>query len=166
MSKKNKLFSNVLGINNIKMGMNYTKKSLLSLILSRSDTKEESFKEACIRFNIIGTYDIVNPILKEKYNQYKKNFYVKSFFSLIVFVLSFYYIFFDNQILNGLMCSLLSLAIFTFALTDSLHCYHINHRQLSLAKTWIKNPKNWFPEKFNEQKIDILKEEIVEGGEL
>jgi hypothetical protein len=166
MSKKNKLFANILGINNIKMGMNYTKKSLSNLILSRNDTKEETFKEACIRFNIIGTHYVVNPILKAKYIQHKKNFYIKTFFSILVIVLSFYYLFLDSQFLNGLMCLLLSLAIFTFALTDSLHCYHINKRELALAKKWIKNPLNWFPKKFEEKEIDMLEVKKDKGVEV
>jgi hypothetical protein len=166
MSKRNKLFANILGINNIKMGMNYTKRSLSNLILSRNDTKEETFREACIRFNIIGKHDVVNPILKEKYIQHKKNFYIKTIFSILVIILSFYYLFLDNQFLSGLMCVLLSLAIFTFALTDSLHCYHINNRELSLARKWIKNPLNWFPEKFEEKKIDMLEVEIDKGVDV
>lgn len=160
MSKKNGLFSNILGLNNIKMGFNYTKSSLLKILESRSDTREETFKEACIRFNIVGTHDVVNPILEDRFSQYKRNFYVKLLFAIFVFSLGTYYLVFGDQFLNSIMCLLLSLTIFTFALTDSLSCYQINKRELGLAKKWIKSPKKWFPGKFENLEIDILEEEV------
>lgn len=156
MSKKKGFFYNVLGVSNIKMGFNYTKSSFLKLLSSRIDPTEETFEEACIRFGVIGTSDVVNPILKEKYMQYKKNFYVKSVFSFIVFLLSIYYVTVDDQVLNGAMCFLLSLAILSFSMTDSLNCYHINKRTLGLSREWIKSPKNWFPISFENLKVDII----------
>jgi len=163
MAKKNGFFSNVIGLNNIKMGFSYTKNSLLKLLSSRSDTREETFKEACIRFNIVGTHDVVNPILENKFNQYKKNFYVKFIFSIIVFALSINYIFFTEHFLSGLMALILSFCIFSFSLIDGLNCHHINERKLGLAKSWLKNPKKWLPKKFAYLEIDIL--ENNEEGE-
>lgn len=148
--KKGKFISNLMGISNIKMGFSYTKYSLARLVNRSVDDRVETFEEACIRFNIIGSHDVVNPIFKKKFNEYKKSFYIKLFLSVLTLTLGTYYLFTGATIINVMMCFLLSFSVFTFALPDALNCHHINKRELGLVKQWIRKPTQWFPRKFNE----------------
>lgn len=160
---KNGFFSKLIGIDNIKNGFNYTKFSINRLIEESSlDESEENFRDACIKHGIVGSNDDINNMLEKKYKEIRKLFYYKFSFSVIIMLISFYYLFFSS-FLNFLMCFLLSLTIFVYSLKEGLYCYQINQRELNLSKFWIKRPKLWFPKSFKKHEnweiLDLDKNE-------
>lgn len=133
---------NLVGTESIASATNEIKKMAGSVLSPREaikNARKETFKEAMVRQKI-SDVDLVHI-----YKNYTIIFYINIAFSVLLFLLLIYKLFFKQEVLMSV-----SLLVFLgFCLVNafkySFRTFQIKHQKLCSVQEWWDRPNEWFP---------------------
>jgi hypothetical protein len=146
--KKQGLIGKLIGYNEIKDNINFTKKIITEE--NENTYVKETFEDSLRRFGIKDSDK--KEYLKNKYNQMRDMSLINYFFSVIVFTffgVNLYRLdeFTIMSIFSIIITFSLSLFFIIKGIMFALRCYQIKNQELGLLKEFLKNKKNIIPNK-------------------
>ncbi len=130
----------VIGADEIKNNFSYIKEVSQQMLNPKSTVgKVETFEQAVERKQ-------ANPIqISKVYKNMALGFYISMGFSVLLFLLVFYFIFVKGEILPSLSTLAILFLCLVNAFKFSFRAYQIKHKKLYSIKHWWENFNEWFP---------------------
>jgi ABC-type multidrug transport system fused ATPase/permease subunit len=156
--KKTGLFNKALGTQAIKDVFGHTKNMIKDAKTSKKHYIKETFDEAMKRHGI--KEDDENVYLLKIY----KNLKIQVMILLLgqLWLLSFGVIgnLLSSDYFIALTYTFLTFALMTITVQYGLRCFQIRKKHLGMLSIYMKSPKEWYPKKITEEKLQAVVKEI------
>lgn len=141
---KDGLFSKLLGLRTIKMGLDQTGEMLKNLKSKDPNLYiKETLEEALDRHGI--AVEDRDSHLINIYKNLKISFLMLLFMCFLFMFVGVFRNFYMGNLLAAIAYLSLIFAFLTVMANNSFRCYQIRKRELGGVKEWLKNYKEWYP---------------------
>lgn len=170
-NKKKGLINKLFGFETIKNGASMTRSMLKDIKPNKKNYIKETFSQAMKRAGIPKANE--NEHLLKIYKNYKIQFLMILIGVLFLLFNGIKILFIKEysltNLLSGISFLTIGFALTTMGMHFSFRTFQIRKKRLGMLGYWLKNPKEWYPKKINQdylKNIDSFQEENKKHNEL